>query len=161
MKKIIVAAMTEERVIGKDGDIPWHHPEDLKRFKQLTMGSPVIMGRKTFFSLPAEYRPLPGRKNIVLSRSNPDLPEDVALAENLEAAWDEAGKAEEVFIIGGSSIYSQTLEEADRMELTLVHEEHEGDTYFPEWNEKRWIETQRQEKEQLSFLSYVSSSSSS
>ncbi|MFT4867848.1 MAG: dihydrofolate reductase [Candidatus Nanohaloarchaea archaeon] len=152
MEKIIIAAVTENRVIGKDGDIPWHFPEDLKHFKEKTTGHSVIMGRKTYFSLPEDYRPLPNRKNIVLSRSNPDLPESVELAESLEEAWEKAGQ--KAFIIGGSGVYEQTLEEADKMVLTRIHEEYEGDTYFPEWNEENWKEVERDDQGALSFVKY-------
>ncbi|MBC5793546.1 MAG: dihydrofolate reductase [Nanohaloarchaea archaeon] len=161
MKKIIVAAMTEERVIGSDGDIPWHYPKDLKHFKELTMGSPVVMGRKTFFSLPEQYRPLPGRKNIIISNSDPELPENVFLAKGLEEAWEKAGeKSDKVFIIGGSSIYRQTLNEADEMELTIIHENYEGDRYFPDWDENDWVKIREKEEGDLSFLTYRSSSKS-
>lgn len=156
MKKIIVAAMAENRVIGKNGDIPWHYPEDLKHFKELTMDHPVVMGRKTYFSLPEDYRPLPGRKNIVLTHSKPDVPDEVSVANSFEEAWniaEETGK-DRVFIIGGASIYEQTLDEADKMILTHVHKEYEGDTYFPEWNEDDWEEVERDDREELSFATY-------
>jgi dihydrofolate reductase len=156
MKKIIIAAVAENRVIGKDGDIPWHFPEDLKHFKQKTTGHSVIMGRKTYFSLPEAYRPLPNRKNIVLSRSNPDLPESVKLANSLEEAWELAREfSEKAFVIGGAGIYSQTLEEADKMILTEVHKEYDGDTYFPEWNRENWEDVKREDRNEFSFVEYV------
>jgi dihydrofolate reductase len=156
MKKIIIAAVAENRVIGKDGDIPWHFPEDLKHFKQKTTGHSVIMGRKTYFSLPEAYRPLPNRKNIVLSRSNPDLPESVKLANSLDEAWELAREfGEKAFVIGGAGIYSQTLEEADKMILTEVHKEYDGDTYFPEWNRENWEDVKREDRNEFSFVEYV------
>lgn len=155
MEKIIIAAVSENRVIGKDGDIPWYYPEDLKHFKQKTTGHSVIMGRKTYFSLPEDFRPLPNRKNIVLSRSNPELPESVELANSLDEAWNRADKnSSKAFIIGGAGIYSQTLEEVDKMILTEIHEEYEGDTYFPDWSEDNWEEKKRDDREELSFVEY-------
>lgn len=155
MEKIIVAAVSENRVIGKNGDIPWHLPEDLKHFKQLTMGNPVVMGRKTYESLPDSFRPLPGRTNIVLTRSEPEVPESVELANSLDEAWSIAEEyGEEVYVIGGSSIYEQTIEDADRMVLTRVHESFEGDSFFPDWNKENWEELEREDKEKLSFITY-------
>lgn len=157
VEKIIVAAVAENRVIGRDGDIPWHYPEDLRRFKEKTTGHSVIMGRKTYFSLPEDYRPLPDRKNIVLSRSDPDLPENVEVAENLDEAWDIASKHEsgKTFVIGGSGVYSQTLEQVDRMMLTRIHRSYEGDTYFPEWDQENWREVARKDRGEISFVDYV------
>jgi dihydrofolate reductase len=155
MEKIIIAAVAENGVIGKDGDIPWHYSEDLKHFKQKTTDHSVIMGRKTYFSLPEDFRPLPGRKNIVLSRSNPELPESVNLANSLEEAWDIAenhsGKA---FVIGGAGVYEQAMNESDKMILTRIHQEYEGDTYFPERNKENWEEIERDDREELSFVEY-------
>lgn len=153
MEKIIIAAVAENGVIGRDGDIPWHYPEDLKHFREKTTGESVIMGRKTYFSLPEDFRPLPDRKNIVLSRSEPDLPENVSQAGSLEEAWDIAG--EKAFIIGGSNVYEQALGEADRMILTEIHQEYEGDTYFPEWNEDDWEEIERNEGDEMDFIEYT------
>ena len=155
MEKAIIAAISEKGVIGKDGDIPWHYPEDLKHFREKTTGNSVIMGRKTFFSLPENFRPLPDRKNIVLSRSNPDLPENVEKAGSLEEAWQIAeGYGRKAFIIGGANVYSQAMDEADRLVLTEIHEEYDGDTYFPDWNEKNWREIERDDREELSFVEY-------
>lgn len=155
MEKIIIAAVSENGVIGKDGDIPWHYPEDLEHFRDKTTSHSVIMGRKTYFSLPEDYRPLPDRKNIVLSRSNPEVPDEVELAESLEEAWRKAGEhSRKAFIIGGANVYEQALEEADRMILTEIHEEYDGDTYFPDWNEENWKEVKRDDREELSFVEY-------
>lgn len=155
MEKIIIVAVSENGVIGKDGDIPWHYPEDLKHFKEKTTSHSVIMGRKTYFSLPKNYRPLPNRKNIVLSRSDPELPDEVELANSLEEAWGIAEEfSDKTFIIGGANIYEQTLDKADKIVLTRIHEEYEGDTYFPDWEEENWQEVERQDKEELSFIEY-------
>ena len=155
MEKIIIAAVAENDVIGREGDVPWHYPEDLEHFRETTTGHPVVMGRKTYFSLPEDYRPLPDRKNIVLSRSNPDLPEKVELAESLEEAWEiSSSYGEKVFVIGGAGVYEQALEDADSMILTEVHEDPEGDTYFPNWNKENWKEVKRDDRDELSFVEY-------
>jgi len=157
MEKIIIVAVSENNVIGKDGDIPWHIPEDLKHFKEKTTGHAVIMGRKTFESLPEDYRPLPDRKNIVLTRSGlQEKPEKVVEVESFEKAYKEAEKfSEKAFIIGGASIYEQVMEDADKLVLTRIHEEYEGNIFFPEINEDNWEEEQREDREKLSFIEYT------
>ncbi len=157
MERVIVAAVSENGVIGKDGDIPWHFPEDLKHFRETTMGYPVVMGSSTYRSLPRDYRPLPGRKNIVLTRSGIEAPESVEVANSLDEAWsiaEETGKGK-VFIIGGASIYEQVLPDADRMILTEIHQEYDGDTRFPDWDRESWKEVERDDREELSFVEYV------
>ena len=155
MEKIIIVAVSENGVIGKDGDIPWHYPEDLKHFKKKTMDHPVIMGSSTYRSLPEDFKPLPGRKNIVLTRSGIDVDESVSVANNLDEAWKIAGEHDEkAFIIGGATIYEQTLKDADKLVLTRIHEEYDGDTFFPDWNKENWKEVKRDELEELSFLEY-------
>jgi len=125
----IVAAMAENRVIGKEGAMPWHLPDDLARFKSITMGHPVIMGRRTFEAI---GRPLPGRLNIVLTRREGYAPEGVAVARSLHEALDLAGSAGEVFICGGGEVYREALPLADRVHLTVVRGPFGGDTTFPE-----------------------------
>ena len=129
MTVTIIAAMAENRVIGKDGAMPWHLPDDLARFKSITMGHPVIMGRKTFESL---GRPLPGRQNIVLSRREGYAPEGVTVARTLDEALELAGVAREVFICGGGEVYREALPLAGRILLTVIHCVYEGDAVFPE-----------------------------
>lgn len=154
MEKIIIAAVAENNVIGKDGDIPWHIPEDLQHFKKKTTEHTVVMGRKTFQSLPNSFKPLPNRQNIVLTRSNfqPEN-ESVKTANSLDEAWQKA-ENEKIFIIGGAGIYKQTLKEADKMILTKIHKEYEGDTYFPKWNQENWKEAKRDNREDISFVEY-------
>lgn len=155
MEKIVIVAMDEDRVIGKDGDIPWHYPEDMEHFRQETMGSPVLMGRKTYFSIPEDFRPLEARKNIVLTRSDPDLPGEVEKAGSLEEAWSKAEEyGEKVYVIGGSSVYRQVLVEADRMIVTRIHQGFEGDSYFPEWSEEKWKQVSRDDRGEISFIEY-------
>lgn len=157
MEKIIIVAMTEERLIGSDGDIPWHYPEDLKYFKEQTTGHPVIMGRKTFESLPKDYRPLPNRKNIVLTRrENWGAGKDISVASSLEEAYNIARENDrsKCFIIGGSSVYSQALEDVDKMLITRIKGNYDGDTYFPEWNSNDWKGETVRETEELEFKRY-------
>ena len=154
MEIIIIAAVAENGVIGRDGDIPWHIPEDLKHFKQKTSGHAVLMGRKTYFSLPEDYRPLSDRKNIVLSRSEPDVPEEVEVASSLEQGFEKASEHEKCFVIGGAGVYEQSLDYADRLVLTEVEKNPEGDTYFPDWDEEEWKEVEREERDGFSFVEY-------
>jgi len=141
MKLTIIVAMTPERVIGRDGGLPWKQPADLARFKQLTMGHPLIMGRKTFQSI---GRPLPGRTSIVLSRdaSFPDNEaEGIIVAKNLDEALARAGGCiggDETFIVGGGEVYAQALYRVDRILLTLVQTTVAGDAWFPILNPTEW-----------------------
>jgi dihydrofolate reductase len=129
----IVAAVAANGIIGRDNGVPWRLSTDLKRLKSLTMGHHIIMGRKTFESLP---QPLPGRKNIVITRDPAYRPPDgVLVAESVDRALELARNDDEVFILGGAQIYAQTLHRADRMYITEVHADVEGDTTFPEFDE--------------------------
>lgn len=130
----MVAAMARNRVIGDDGGMPWHLPADLKHFKAVTMGCPIVMGRRTFESI---GRALPGRANIVISRSRPELPDGVLLAGSLEEALALTDAAQ-VMVIGGGQIYREALARADRLELTLIDAVVTGDTVFPEWSPAQW-----------------------
>lgn len=130
MEIIIIAAMAKNRVIGIDNTLPWHIPEELKLFKKTTMGSPMIMGRKTFDSFPA---PLPGRRHIVLSRNSNYQGQGCELAPSLEAALELCKGNEKVFIIGGAQIFQQSIPVATSMLLTLIDREVDGDVTFPEF----------------------------
>ncbi|GLI37443.1 dihydrofolate reductase [Geobacter hydrogenophilus] len=129
MTVTVIAAMAENRVIGKEGAMPWHLPDDLARFKAITMGHPVIMGRKTFEAI---GRPLPGRLNIVLTRQEGYAPAGAAVARTLAEALALAGPVGEVFICGGGQVYREALPLADRIHLTVIHHAFGGDTTFPE-----------------------------
>jgi len=146
MKITLIAAVAENRVIGRDGGLPWRLPDDLRRFKQRTEGHIVIMGRRTYESLAA---PLPDRPAIVVSRNRDLHTHEATLANSLDEALDIArGRGEdEVFILGGSEIYALALPLADRLELTVVHAEIEGDTYFPEFDLAAWTITEDQRRE--------------
>lgn len=139
MTKIsMIAAMANDRVIGKDNDMPWHMPADLAHFKKVTMGKPVIMGRKTFESI---GRPLPGRKNVVITRNSNWSHEGVDVVDSPEKALDLLSDVEEVMIIGGGNIYSQFLPQASKLFLTFIDLQVEGDTKFPNWLEVGdWVE---------------------
>ena len=132
----IIVAVAENRAIGKDNKLLWHIPEDLKRFKKITSGHTVIMGRRTWESLPV--RPLSGRKNIVIS----DVPGDnfpgSTVVLSIREAMDKCPEEEECFVIGGASVYAQFLPLAGRLYITHVHRKFEADTFFPEIDEKAW-----------------------
>ena len=130
----LVAAMARNRAIGLDGDMPWHLPRELKHFKQVTMGHAVVMGRKTHESI---GRALPGRQNIVISRSRSSFFEGTEAAHSLQSAVAMA-HGDEVMIIGGGQIYAEAMPIADRMILTLVDCEPGADTFFPPWDETEW-----------------------
>lgn len=122
----IIVAMTKERVIGYQNKIPWHLSEDLKHFKKITMGHPIIMGRKTFESI---GHPLPGRENIVITRNKNYKAVGVTIVHGLEEALKN--KTGECFVIGGAEIYKAALPQADKLYLTLIHDQIKGDTFFP------------------------------
>jgi len=138
----IIVAMDKKGVIGLDGDLPWHLSADLKHFKSITMGKPLIMGRKTHESI---GRPLPGRKNIVLTHSQEFKTEGCTVVYSLEEALIAAGEIDEVMIMGGSGIYDQALARADRLYLTEVHADVNGDVYFPEFDRSEWVEIERED----------------
>jgi len=125
----LIAAMSENRVIGAGNRIPWSIPSDLKRFNEITMGHPVIFGRKTFESI---GRPLQGRKNIILTEQRNYRIEGASVVHSLADAFSLCSNEEEVFICGGGPLYQETISRADRIYLTVVHHVFEGDTFFPE-----------------------------
>lgn len=131
----LIAAMDRNRVIGHNGGIPWHLPSDLKHFKAMTMGKPILMGRATFDSI---GKALPGRRNIVLSRQAGLLCEGCDVYTNLDDALASTSVNEEVMIIGGATLYNVCLPQASRMYLTLIDTEVPGDTCFPEWAHDEW-----------------------
>jgi len=137
----IIAAIARNGVIGRDNRLPWHLPQDLKRFRALTMGHHVIMGRKTWESI---GRVLPGRTMVVVSRDPDYGVADCQIAHSLEEALGLCGDDPEVFIIGGAEIYRQALPMADRLYLTHIEQEVEGDTYFPPFDMVDWSETSRE-----------------
>lgn len=139
----LIAAVAENRCIGAENKLPWHLPEDLKRFRAITRGHPVIMGRKTFESI---GRPLPQRQNIVITRDSNYSAGGVECVTSLEQAIERAKtqNPQEIFIIGGAEIYRLALQYADKLYLTLVHQHVPGDAFFPEWISAEWRETFRE-----------------
>ncbi|MDO8538725.1 MAG: dihydrofolate reductase [archaeon] len=151
MELIIIAAVAENNVIGINGKLPWHYSEDLKRFKRLTMGFPILMGMKTFESI---GKPLPGRTNIVLSDDKNFSPEGIVVCHSINEAMQKCSNSEKVFIIGGASIYKQFLQMADSLEITFVKKRIEGDAFFPQINWGDWKEMSREKFEEIDFASF-------
>jgi len=149
----LIAAHDPNLVIGKDGQLPWQYPEDLKHFKRNTIGQTIIMGRGVFEEL--NEKPLPGRKNIVLSRSKKY--NNVETYTSLKEAFKTLN-VNEVFIIGGGVLYREILDNADRLLITEIKKEYEGDTYFPEYRDKigrKWQLVKEEDHENLRFLEYM------
>jgi dihydrofolate reductase len=143
----VIVAAAENGVIGADNKLPWHLPEDLRYFKRITMGKPIVMGRKTFESI---GRPLPGRTNIVISRNPGFSAEGIRVVASLEDALALAAEvaaaegAQEVMVIGGAQVYQRALEQAQRLYLTRVHATVEGNAYLPELVWENWVERSRE-----------------
>ena len=146
MKITLIAAMAENRVIGRAGTLPWHLPDDLSRFKRRTAGHAVVMGRRTFESLGG---PLPDRRAIVITRRRDFAAGGAVVTHSLGEALDTARgwNEREVFILGGAEIYALALPLADRLELTVVHADIEGDTFFPEFDPAAWVLTEDDRRE--------------
>lgn len=154
---VLIAAVAENNVIGSDGDIPWHYPEDLEHFKQTTLNEPLIMGRKTFESLPST---LPNRQHIVLSTSVDEYDdENVQVARNAKDAIDMSAYKyadEQIFVAGGETVYETFLPIADKMILTHIPKSPDGDTYFPEINDTGWEVTGTDNREEFTIKTYES-----
>jgi dihydrofolate reductase len=154
MKIILIAAHDPDLVIGKDGGLPWHYPEDLKHFKKRTLGKPVVMGRRVFEEI--GEKPLPGRRNVVISTTK--VFENVETYASPKLALASLQSEPEVYIIGGAGLYREFMAVADRLELTLVHKSYKGDVYFPEYRHligQIWLEIQRVETPDLTFVDYI------
>ena len=135
----IVAAMAKNRVIGKNNKMPWHLPADLKHFKTVTMSKPIVMGRKTFESI---GRPLPGRENVIISKNKDYFADGCIVVHSIEDALTLLAEYEEIMIIGGGFLYSQMIDKADKLYLTFIDLEIDGDTQFPEFENLNLTETQ-------------------
>ncbi len=151
MEIILIVAKSKNNVIGQDGKLPWNFPEDLKHFRETTMGNFVIMGKKTFLSLPG---PLEGRNVIVLSRDKSFNPEVAQVANSIEEALNMTKS--KVFIAGGASVYRQFLPKADKMLITVINKKVKGDTYFPEFISENWklVKRKKGENKLLTFKIY-------
>ena len=142
MKISLIVAMARNHAIGLNGQMPWHLPADLKHFRAVTMGYPIIMGRKTFEAI---GKPLPGRRNLVIS-SNPEFKaEGVEVFNQIQTAIDQCNDLEQVFVIGGATLYEALLDRADYLFLTEIDQDFEGDTFFPQFDRKEWQELERRD----------------
>ena len=155
MNIALIVAISEDGTIGDQGKIPWHILEDLQRFKRLTMGHPIIMGRRTHESI---GKPLPGRTNIVLTTAEDfAAPAEVLVLPSLGSALDHCRQQDEetVFIIGGSKVYEAALPLADKLFVTEIHRRVAGDTKFPNYDRREWKETAREDGPEYSFVEYA------
>ncbi|HLR42474.1 MAG TPA: dihydrofolate reductase [Pseudogracilibacillus sp.] len=139
----LIVAMDKNNVIGKDNDMPWHLPNDLKHFKETTLGHTMIMGRKTFDSI---GRVLPGRKTVVLTRSEQTFPEEVDVIHSIEEiqTLQKANEEDELFVIGGGELFKEMLPHADKLYVTVIDEAFDGDVYFPEIDPRIWDEVSKE-----------------
>lgn len=157
MNLTLISAISENNVIGNNSRIPWRIPEDLARFKELTIDHPVIMGRKTYDALPEKNKPLPERKNIVFSK-NLEKKENIFVARTIEEALELTEKKDS-YVIGGKEIYELFLPYVSKMEITKVHKYYEGNVFFPEidWNKWKLINQENKISEDISysFLTYI------
>lgn len=144
MEVALIAAVARNGAIGQGGVMPWHLPADLAHFRRVTLGCPVVMGRKTWDSLPARFRPLPGRRNVVVTRNGAWQAEGAESAASLDAALQRLAGAPRVFVIGGGELYAQALPRADLLVLTEVDGEFAADTFFPAWDRQRFEEVSRE-----------------
>lgn len=158
---VLVAAVAANGVIGRDGGMPWHLPEDMAHFKQTTTGHPVVVGRKTYESVvDAIGGPFPDRTSVVLSSQDLDLPEGAVLAQSVEEAVERAGDAaaemgvSTVYVAGGARVYEQFLPRASRLILTEIRESYEGDATFPAREESAWREVERDGGDAFDFVTY-------
>ncbi len=155
----IIVAIAENYAIGKNNDLLWHIPEDLKRFKHITSGHKIIMGKRTYESLP--YRPLKNRTNIVISDVPGDSYPGAIMAFSIEEVLQHCGPEEECFVIGGGMVYKQFMEIADKLYITWVHREFDADTFYPVIDPQIWEETEREEGDgegldfTYSFVNYL------
>ena len=140
----LIVAMDRNRLIGSENGLPWHLPADLKFFKRTTMGKPIVMGRKTYQSI---GKPLPGRQNIVVTRDSAFSAEGCEIVGSIEQAVESCPESQEIMLIGGASLYRQTLERASCLYVTRIHHEFSGDTWFPEFDERRWRVESREDYE--------------
>jgi dihydrofolate reductase len=144
LKLSLVAAVARGGVIGRGGTLPWHLPEDMARFRELTIGHPVVMGRRTWDSLPDRFRPLPGRRNVVVTRNERWAAGGAERVPSLEDALELLDDTPQVFVIGGAALFAEALPVANELLLTEIDLEVEGDTFFPSWDRHAFEETSRE-----------------
>lgn len=149
----LIVAYDKNRLIGREGDLPWRIPEDLKKFKEITSGNIVIMGRKTYESI---GKPLPNRINMVITRNKDYKPEGVFVFSSIKDALRKASVFhKEIFFIGGQSIYNEVLDKVDTMYISHINEEYEGDAYFPEVDFSSWKKDLVEEFDKFDFIRYI------
>ena len=144
MKLALIAAVARNGVIGRADAIPWRLPEDLRHFRRTTLGCPVIMGRRTWDSLPPAFRPLPGRRNLVVTRHAGWRAEGAEAAPSLDAALGRVADAPRAFVTGGAELYALALPRADELLLTEIERDFDGDVRFPDWDRAAFVETARE-----------------
>lgn len=144
MKLAVIAAVARNGAIGLDGTMPWQLKADLAHFRRTTMGCPVVMGRKTWDSLPASFRPLPGRRNVVVTRNPAWRADGAEAAASLDEALTRLADAERVFVIGGGELYAQALPRADEVVLTEIDADFDADTFLPAWDRSAFVEVSRE-----------------
>lgn len=142
MKLAAIVAMSQNRVIGQNNTLPWHLPADLKHFKEVTMGKPIIMGRKTFDSI---GRALPGRTNIIITRNTDFHAEGCLVVHSIDEALNQCRNSEEAMIIGGAELFIATMPKVQRIYLTIIHEDFVGDVFFPKLDDNEWKEESRED----------------
>jgi dihydrofolate reductase len=144
VKLALIAAVARDGVIGRDNAIPWHLPEDARRFREVTMGHAVVMGRRTWESLPERFRPLPGRRNVVVTRNTEWRADGAEQAISLDAALRLLAGEPRVFVIGGAEMYAEALPLADELVVTEIDAKVEGDVFFPTWDRAAFREASRE-----------------
>ncbi len=150
----LIAGIAQNNCIGHNGTLPWHIPEDLKHFKELTTHKTVVMGRKTWESLPEKFRPLPNRQNVVITRQTDYVvPDNVLTFSSTEDAFAQLHN-EDVFIIGGAELYKQTIDQADALEITHINQTVDGDAFFPKIDLSVWKEVSRDDHDGFAFVRY-------
>lgn len=155
MSLSLIAAVSKNNCIGKNGELPWHIPEDMKHFKAVTKDKVVLMGRKTWESIPEKFRPLPKRKNVIITRKEDyRAPEDVDVFHSVKEALDSY-KDQNIICIGGGEIYSLCMKDADRLYMTHIDKQVDAcDTFFPHIDTEIWKETEREDHDGFSFVTY-------
>ena len=150
----LIAAVPRNGAIGKDNALVWREPEDQKHFRRVTMGCPVIMGRKTWDSLPERFRPLPGRRNVVVTRNTAWQADGADAVNSLDAALALLAGTPKAFVIGGAELYALALPRASELVLTEIDAELDGNIFFPAWDRTRFVETARDDRPGFSFVTY-------
>lgn len=150
----LISAVARNGAIGRNNALLWHEPEDLRHFRRVTLGHPVVMGRKTWDSLPARFRPLPGRRNLVITRDTDDRRDGAERAASLDAAIARLDGSKRVFVIGGGEIYALALPLADELVLTEINADLDGDVFFPDWEREAFSVISRDARAGFAFVTY-------